>query len=123
MAELREAMKKFVNAYTSYEKYAGGKNTPKHVSIFDLSLFLAFKDYKSKDNVDLRNLILDKFKIEDIWYFVSVFSTCTCCEKCSCKFNREPPTQEECKCQCWSLYNLFVRSLEKDAKERRNYAD
>lgn len=124
MDDLQQIRRQFINAYISYEKIAGGNNIPKHVSLFDLSLFLSFREWDSKKKVDLPQLILNKFKVEDIWFFASSFGTCTCCDKCACKLKTKiPPTRKECKCQCWSLYNLFVRALMKDKNVTPNYSD
>lgn len=111
----KENLFKLAHTYNAVENQFGDKKSPKWVKIFDLAFFLLCRSFKER-KISIIDIILENFTNEEIWDFVIALRTCTCCKPCSDKFNNK---MDSCKCQCWSLYKILLKCLEKDSKIRK----
>ena len=93
---------------------------PSWVRNLDLALFLLCSSNVTSKKEITKNVI-KTFKNEDMYDILIALKNCTCCENCSDKVKNK--INGECICPCWTLYNIFLRSLQENAKTKKYQLD
>ena len=93
----------------------GIKRTPKTTFCKKMDIIMTVISKGCKTKNEIVDNLLKNFELHHLWEIVHVVSSCDCCRWCSKKLGREIGN---CKCACFSIWEVFVLALEKEAYDR-----
>ena len=116
MSEKETCLRKLAEIYKKLTIITDTSKSPSWVRNLDLALFLLCS-YNVTTKKEITKNVIKTFKNEVMYDMLIGFKHCTCCENCSNKIRDE--INGKCMCPCWSLYNIFLRSLQENAKTKK----